>query len=100
MSSDIPGVEIWGRGSGQFILPSGYISPDGKVHNKILLKEMDGFDEEFLDAPDVTVNKRISMVLSSCIKELGSIKDKAIIEAAVSDTLAEGQGLPLTSQDR
>lgn len=96
--SDIPGVEMWGKGRGSYTLPCGYVDPSGIVHKNIVLKEMTGFEDSQLDDGEVAASERISNVLSSCIEKLGTVTDKAIITAAVSDTLTSG--LPLTSQDR
>lgn len=96
--ADIPGVEIFGRGRGSFVLPCGYVDPTGVVHRNIILREMTGVEDDILDDNDLVVNDRISKILSLCMEKLGTVTDKATIEAAISDNLKEG--LPLTAQDR
>lgn len=97
---DIPGVEVFGKGRGNYTLPCGYVDSAGTVHKEIFLKEMTGVEDDILDDNDLVVNERLSKVLAACTEKLGTITDKKIIEAAISDTLPEGGGLPLTAQDR
>lgn len=99
---DIPGVEFFGKGRGNFTLPCGYVDAAGVVHKEIILREMTGLEEDILDDNDLVVNERISKVLTACTEKVGNITDKKTIEAAISDTLADigNTGLPLTAQDR
>lgn len=98
--NNIPGVEIFGKGRGNFTLPCGYVDAAGQVHNEIFLKEMTGVEDDILDDNDLVVNERISKILTACTEKLGTLTDRKLIEAAISDTLASDQGLPLTAQDR
>jgi hypothetical protein len=81
-----------------FTLPCGYVDPQGNVHKEVLMREMTGVEDDILDDGELVVNDRISKVLANCIERLGTVTDKATIEAAVTDTLKAG--LPLTAQDR
>ena len=64
--ADIPGVEIFGKGRGNYTLPCGYVDPTGTVHNDIYLREMTGTEDDILDDNDLVVNERISRVLTAC----------------------------------
>lgn len=99
---DIPGVEFFGKGRGNYTLPCGYVDPSGVVHNEIHLREMTGTEDDILDDNDLVVNERITRVLTACTEKLGTVTDKKIIEAAISDNLLGigNTGLPLTAQDR
>lgn len=99
---DIPGVEFFGKGRGNFTLPCGYVDAAGVVHNDIHLREMTGTEDDILDDNDLVVNERITRVLSACTEKLGTVSDKKTIEAAISDNLSGigNTGLPLSAQDR
>lgn len=99
---DIQGVEFFGKGRGNFTLPCGYVDAAGTIHNEIYLREMTGAEDDILDDNDLIVNERISRVLTACTEKLGTITDKKIIEAAISDNLSGigNTGLPLSAQDR
>lgn len=97
---DIPGVEFYGKGRGNYTLPCGYVDPRGEVHNEIYLREMTGAEDDILDDNDLVVTERVTKVLVACTEKLGNITDKKIIEAAISDSLPDGGGLPITAQDR
>src|SRR5579859_3549064 len=99
---DIPGVEFFGKGRGNFTLPCGYVDPAGVVHNEIYLREMTGTEDDILDDNDLVVNERITRVLLACTEKLGTVTDKKTIDAAISDNLGSigNTGLPLTAQDR
>jgi len=97
--TDIPGVEIHGKGVRDFLLPVGYVDPSGKVHDTIILREMTGREDDMLGNDDLPIGERVSNVLSSCTVKLGDVDDPIVIKKAISDTL-EGAGLPLTEQDR
>ena len=96
--ADIPGVELHGRGVVDYPLPVGYIDPEGKVHRQVVLKEMEGFEDDMLGNADLPIGERVSNVLASCVIKLGNITDKDIIRRAVCDDLEAG--LPITEQDR
>lgn len=96
--SDVPGVEIHGKGQVLFQLPVGYIDPMGKVHRHIVLREMRGNEDDMLGNSDLPIGERCSAVLAACTEKLGEITDKETIKDAISDSLKAG--LPLTEQDR
>lgn len=97
---DIPGVEYFGKGRGNYTLPCGYVDPQGNVHNEIYLREMTGAEDDILDDNDLVVTERVTKVLTACTEKLGTITDKKVIEAAIADSLPDGGGLPITAQDR
>ena len=96
--TDIPGVEVHGRGVQDFTLPVGYIDVEGNVHNQIVLKEMTGVEDDMMGNADLPIGERVSSVLTACTIKLGNITDKGTIAKAINDDLASG--LPLTEQDR
>ena len=96
--SDIPGVEIYGKGVMDFPLPVGYVDGEGKVHRHISLREMKGTEDDMLGNADLPIGERCSNVLAACCDRLGDITDKAVIRKAICDDL--DVGLPLTEQDR
>jgi hypothetical protein len=96
--TEIPGVEVFGKGIKDFNLPVGYIDPTGKVHRHIILREMLGDEDDMLGNADLPIGERCSGVLAACTEKLGDITDKNIIRKAISDDLEAG--LPLTEQDR
>ena len=111
--NNIPDLQIFGKGRGDFRLPSGYVDKDGRVFNHIYLKEMTGVEDDIMDDDDLNVSERMSRVIASCTEKLTtatdtnkegetlptSIDDQKIILSAVSDNLGEG-GLPFTISDR
>lgn len=96
--TDIPGVELHGKGTRDFTLPVGYVDASGKVHDVVIMREMTGAEDDMLGNDDLPVGERVTNVLSACIEKLGDISDKEIIKKAVSDELESG--MPLTEQDR
>lgn len=96
--TDIPGVEIHGKGTMAFTLPVGYVDPQGKVHDEVLLREMTGEEDDMMGNDDLPIGERVTNVLTCCITKLGDVEDQDIIRRAVADELE--QGLPLTEQDR
>jgi hypothetical protein len=96
--ADIPGVTVHGTGTQDFDLPVGYVDADGKVHNKIILREMTGVEDDMMGNDDLPIGERVTAILSACCVKLGDVEDKATIKAAIGDTL--DAGLPLTEQDR
>lgn len=97
--TDVPGVEVHGKGRGEFLLPCGFVMPDGKVYKKIVLKETTGVEEDMMDDESVLRSTRTTSVLTNCIETLGPVVDKEQIRAIVSDTMPGG-GCGLTSTDR
>lgn len=103
---NIPGVEVYGKGMGEYTLPGGYIQyVDGDpenviVHKQVIMREMTGEEEDIMDEDALTTTERISQILAMCIEKLGTITDKKLIYRAVRAELNEGEGLPLSNQDR
>jgi hypothetical protein len=102
-NNDIPDLAVFGKGAGDFKLPCGYVDSNGKVFNRIYLREMTGVEDDILDDDELNVSERMTRVISNCTEKLSSgssdvIEDKAIISAAVGDTLKAG--MPLTIPDR
>ena len=96
--TDIPGVELHGKGVADFTLPVGYVDVEGNVHNQIILKEMTGVEDDMMGNADLPIGERVSAVLAACTTKLGNITDKETIAKAINDDL--DSGLPLTEQDR
>lgn len=97
--SDIPGLEVHGKGEMDFALPVGYVDPNGKVHRHISLREMTGVEDDMMGNADLPIGERVSKVLTACITKLGDVTDRDVIRRAVWDDM-EGAGLALTEQDR
>jgi hypothetical protein len=99
MAQNVPTTE---QGNNSFTLPCGYIDPSGNLHNVIKLRELSGVEDDILDSSELSINQRISQVITACTEKLGTVTDKKVIEAAISDNLAgiSNTGLPLTAQDR
>jgi len=95
---DVPGVEVFGKGTGEYTLPCGYVDPQGVVHKTVLLRELTGEEEDMMDDDDVGVTERMSRVLASCCEKLGTVTDKETILKAIQDDV--DSGLPITSTDR
>jgi hypothetical protein len=96
--TDIPGIEVHGKGSADYILPVGYVDGSGKVHDHLVLREMTGAEDDMMGNDDLPIGERVSNVLCACIEKLGDVDDKDIIKRAVTDDLEVG--LPITEQDR
>jgi len=111
--NNIPDLQVFGKGRGDFRLPTGYVDPDGRVFDRIYLKEMTGVEDDIMDDDDLNVSERMSRVIANCTEKLTTgasadaegkavptmIDDPKIIMAAVSDNLSGG-GLPFTISDR
>ena len=111
--NNIPDLEVFGKGRGDFRLPTGYVDVDGRVFDHIYLKEMTGVEDDIMDDDDLNVSERMSRVIANCTEKLTTgtstnkkgetvptvIDDAKLILAAVSDNLTGG-GLPLTIADR
>jgi len=95
---DVPGVEVFGRGRGQYQLPCGYVDEQGKVHKTIVLREMTGTEEDIMDDDELPVHERTTMLLSACCEKIGNETDPEKIKAIIGDDLKAG--LPITSSDR
>jgi hypothetical protein len=95
---DVPGVEVFGKGRGEYEVPCGYVDPQGKVHKKVRLRELTGAEEDMMDDDSVPSPQRMTDVLAACTEQIGDIEDKAQIKAIIGDSLQAG--LPLTSSDR
>ena len=96
--ADVPGVEVFGKGTMDFTLPVGHVDPTGKVHDQIVLREMTGVEDDMMGNADLPIGERVSNVLTACTIKIGDITDREIIAQAISDDLPAG--LPLTEQDR
>lgn len=94
----IPGVEVFGKGKGEFVLPVGYVDDQGKTHNRIVLREMLGVEDDIMGDDEMPFGDRATAVLTNCCERLGDVDDPEIIKAAIGDELKTG--LPLTEQDR
>lgn len=94
-------VPVFGHSARDFKLPCGYVDPDGKVHNDVVIEQMTGVEEGIMSNDDLIVTDRISGVLSSCCKRVGEIRDPKLIRAMIEDNddLPEG-ALALTAADR
>lgn len=99
-------LSVFGKGRGDFKLPCGYVDAQGRVFNRIYLREMTGIEDDIMDDDELNVSERMSRVISNCTEQLTTdtpggptaITDKALIAAAVSDNLKEG--LPFSIPDR
>jgi hypothetical protein len=96
---DVPGVEVFGKGRGEYLLPCGFVMPDGKVHKKIVLRETKGHEEDMMDDDSVLRSTRITNVLTACVEQLGPVTDKKLIQQILSDEM-QGAGKGVTSTDR
>lgn len=110
--NNIPDLQVFGKGRGDFRLPTGYVDSNKRVFNHIYLREMTGVEDDIMDDDDLNVSERMSRVIANCTEKLttGSagpdgteptvIDDPKLILAAVSDNLGGGGGLPFTIADR
>ncbi|MGD9726851.1 MAG: hypothetical protein AB7L09_00300 [Nitrospira sp.] len=109
--NNIPDLQVFGKGSGDFKLPTGYVDSTGRVFNRIYLREMTGVEDDIMDDDELNISERMTRVIVNCTEKLATadagpdgrqptvITDRATIMAAVSDNLTDG-GLPLTIPDR
>lgn len=108
VNNDIPDVSVFGKGRGDFLLPCGYVDAQGKVFNRIYLREMTGVEDDIMDDDELNVSERISRVLTNCTEKITSsspqqpnvIEDRDLIGAIIADTLEPGQGLAFSIPDR
>ena len=95
---DVPGVEVFGKGKGEYRLPCGYVDETGKVHKRIVLRETTGVEEDMMDDDEMSSDARMTAILTECCEQIGEIKDKEKIAQIIGDDLP--MGLPITSSDR
>lgn len=96
---DVPGVEAVGKNRAEFQLPCGAMTPDGKVHKRVILRETTGYEEDILGDDTVIRSTRMSDVLSACVTQIGTVTDKDMIRRMVIDDMPTG-GVGITSTDR
>ena len=96
--TDVPGVEVFGKGRGSFTLPVGFVGEDGKVWKNVILREVTGAEEDLMDDDTVPRYQRNTDVLTACIETIGNVTDKAKIREIVADECKVGKGI--TSTDR
>ena len=105
---DIPDLDVFGKGRGDFRLPCGYVDDAGRVFNHIYLREMMGTEDDILDDDELHISERMSRVLVNCTEKLtteatmsgapSEITDRKVIQDAICDTLE--RGLPFSIPDR
>lgn len=106
--NNIPDLEVFGRGRGDFKLPYGYVDGEGRVFNHVYLREMTGVEDDIMGDDDLNVSERMTGIIANCIEKLTSnasegqttITDRDEIFNIVADNLPEGKGHPLTIPDR
>jgi len=96
--ADVPGVEVVGRGRGDYMLPCGAVTSDGTVHKRVVMRETTGVEEDLLGDDTVLRSTRTTDVLAACITQLGSVTDRDLIRRMVMDDVPGGVGI--TSTDR
>lgn len=105
--NNIPNLEVFGKGSGDFQLPCGYVDGQGRVFSRVYLREMTGIEDDIMSDDDLHLSERMSRIISNCIEKLTTsdagegnqqLTDRDLISAAVGDDLKEG--LPFTIADR
>jgi len=57
-------------------LPSGYLDEEGKVHTEIVIREMDGRDEDLLANQKIPVTNRLGKMVENCIISIGPYNQK------------------------
>jgi hypothetical protein len=105
--NSIPNLEVFGKGSGDFQLPCGYVDGEARVFNRVYLREMTGVEDDIMADDELNLSERMTRIISNCIQKLVTsesgegqqqITDRDVINAAVGDDLKEG--LPFTISDR
>lgn len=104
--NNIPDLEVFGKGSGDFKLPCGYVDDSGRVFNHVYLREMSGVEDDIMGDEELNVSERMTRIIANCVEKLttsspggaSAITDRTLIDAAVGDNLAAG--LPFTIPDR
>jgi hypothetical protein len=68
-----------------FELPKGYVDPEGTLHREVVLREINGADQEAMLNPQFSKNpaKMLSALLARVIMRLGTL-DKARIDTNVT----------------
>jgi hypothetical protein len=94
-------VPVFGHSSEQFKLPCGYVDPEGKVHNVVVMRQMTGVEEDMMANDNLAVPERVNNILRSCCEKIGDVEDRKLVIAALEDNkdLPEG-ALPVTAADR
>lgn len=70
-------------------LPTGYLDEQGRLHRAIVIREMDGRDEDLLANQKIPVGARLSRMIENCILSIGSHRQQ---DAGWSDIV---QSLPV-----
>lgn len=72
-------------GEGIFVLPGGYLGPDGTLHTEARLAPLTGRDEEFLSLmpSDVCSAAAVTALLGRCLRRVGTVE-------AAGEALARG----------
>jgi len=65
-------------------LPCGYIDEDGILHDKIVVGEMTGYEEDILAGKGPVV-PRLNQIIANCTKRFGDLTDKKDINEAVTN---------------
>jgi len=74
----------------EYELPLGFLNPEGKLYDSVLVREMTGEEEDVFASRKMSVSKKINIVISNCTMELISkeipnpIKDKKYLEEIVA----------------
>ena len=76
---------------GLYTLVGGYLDDDGVVHTEVELRSMSGHEEDLLGNRSVPITQRMSGIMASCVKRIGTITDRGQISKAVN-------GLPTGSR--
>jgi hypothetical protein len=73
-----------------FTLPKGYVDKDGTLQREVVLREINGADQEAMLAPQLRQNpaKMLTALLARVIVRLGSL-DRARIDTAVTAALTK-----------
>jgi hypothetical protein len=106
--NNIPNLEVFGKGRGDFRLPCGYVSAEGRVYNHVYLREMSGLEDDIMGDDDLHLSDRMTQIIGNCIEKLSTISkegagpqmitDRDEIMGAVGDDLKGG--LAFTIADR
>jgi hypothetical protein len=59
----------------------GHPDSEGKLHREVLLREMDGDDEDVLADRSSSFLSRLNVIFGNCIEKIGTITDKAQVAA-------------------
>jgi len=107
--NNIPNLEVFGKGRGDFKLPCGYVDAEGRVFNHVYLREMSGVEDDIMGDDELHLSDRMTQIIANCVEKLSTtssvgdgpkmIEDRDLIMAAVGDDL-KGKGLAFTIADR